>query len=335
MSIAPLARVAGRMSLRAAGIATFAFLGLLALLISSAKATAGVPPGWSSTIGTGTNVCAPGPGADCSGVQHKWEFRHGGDLSQSDFSRAHLHGAKLHGANLQEANFSKAKLHRAKFHGADLTDAVFVGAKAKGAKFHGAVLKNVSFRGANLKGASFMPRANTQGRPRLATQSFDWCDNDDCTGRTFENVDFSYSDLRGVKFSGATFVNANFRGANLAGVDFDNASLQGAVFDEASMPGVNFHYAHLAGATFGTSYAAGADFTGAELMNTRFINASVVNSSFRGAVWTGASFLNACAWGTYTTWRPGGPVVRLPGAYLSESVYSQRDPQADGSCPTS
>ena len=332
MRTPPLTRTAGRMSLRAAGIATFAFLGLLALLISSAKATAALPTGWSSTIGTGTNVCAPGPGVDCSGVKHKWKFRHGGDLSQSDFSRAHLHGAKLHGANLQGANFSKAKLHRGKFHGADLTDAVFDGAKAKGAKFYGATLKNVSFRGANLKGANFVYPTVATSRVAPADWPADVCKEGGCSGLTLEGVDFTDADLAGADFSSAILDDVDFSGANLAGANFTDATLSAPIFDGASMSGATFKDAHLTDGypSVRDTFANNVYFGGVEITDGFFTNASLLGASFRGARLTRVNFNGACAWNTMV---PVG--TSLTGAYRTQYAYSQRDPQADGSCPTS
>ena len=60
--------------------------------------TPAVSAATGNAIGKGKNTCVPEPKADCTGVVHKWTFKHHGNLSGAKFMRAQIHGADLRGA---------------------------------------------------------------------------------------------------------------------------------------------------------------------------------------------------------------------------------------------
>lgn len=265
------------------------FSGLAAASLILATISLGASPSLAeqspgSHIGMGAKTCVPAPGADCSNVKHRWKFEHHGDLTGVNFSKAHLHGAKLHDATLKKANFAKAKLHRAKFHRANLNGATFDGAGLKGAEFYGAKLTGTSFVNANLKGAGF---GSTPDSSMASRSSVDDCKANPstaCKYVTLNGADFSGANLAGANFAGALLVNVKFNGANLEGASFQGAEHRGSLFQKANLKGANFDSGILANYT---------DFTGADLTNARItgvtILSSVPNGDIGSPVFTGAT----------------------------------------------
>ena len=142
------------------------------------------------------------------------------------------------------------------------------------------------------------------------------CDGTDCSDRTFfsfhdfqdapnrviENVDFSYSDLRGADFSGLTLRNIRFQFADLYNADFSGATLES----------VNFEYAS----------AEQTDFSNTTLRMGWFQESNFKSANFTNAIWTDA--YNFC--GESYKWNPPNTY----GAIFSNSEITYRSER--GSC---
>lgn len=81
----------------------------------------------------------------------------GANLTQADFSRASMYGARLHETNLTKANLTRANLHKA-----HMVEAVLYGANLNTTVLTGANLAKADLTGANLAGANFF-KANLRG----------------------------------------------------------------------------------------------------------------------------------------------------------------------------
>ena len=69
-----------------------------------------VSAGSAVEISKQKNKCVVKAKTDCSGVKHKWNFKHHGNLEKVTLRHAKLHGADFRGANLTGANFTNAIL---------------------------------------------------------------------------------------------------------------------------------------------------------------------------------------------------------------------------------
>lgn len=83
-------------------------------------------------------------------------------IKEANFTRAILRDTNLAGAQLSGSDFSEAILSRTDFSGADLSGSRFWNANINGAKFNGADLSNANFWNAELIGNDFTG-ANLKG----------------------------------------------------------------------------------------------------------------------------------------------------------------------------
>jgi uncharacterized protein YjbI with pentapeptide repeats len=184
------------------------------------------------------------------------------DLAGANLHRADLSGADVRGVNL--CNIFEPSLKRNRWTWLDKdcrvhSTAEFVAILArhkqwlrKYSRQIGEVLNNARLDGdyASLDRGLFDRLSQTASRDRLradlsgATLIGAYLERADLVGARFENVDFSFADLRGADLTGAYLPNAD-----LDEVDLTLAELTGAYFDHAYIAG----------------YLAGADLTGAWL----------------------------------------------------------------------
>jgi uncharacterized protein YjbI with pentapeptide repeats len=160
----------------------------------------------------------------------------GGNLSESDFSSVTAHKRKFNGSALRNANFAGADLtgssfmgsdiREANFDGTNLTDCILSANDLRGARFNKTILLRTVFSASGLDGAKFtdvelfdvkMTKTN------LKKTVFGNC--------TFKNVDFKYSDMRGLCLAGQTFTC----------VKFDKAALNETTFNGSTLRNVSFH----------------------------------------------------------------------------------------------
>lgn len=75
-------------------------------------------------------------------------------------------------------------------------------------------------------------------------------ENMDLSGCELKNIDFEWSDFRGVNFTGADLKGCSFRNTYFEGTIMEGANLRGADFEGASMRGINLKNTHIEGANF-------------------------------------------------------------------------------------
>ena len=82
----------------------------------------------------------------------------------------------------------------------------------------------------------------------------------DFSWQSHDEVNFSCSDLSGVRFVGAYLARADFSGSNLSKARFVGAYLRGAVLTGADLSGADFTRAVLNGAHLGFTILSGTNF---------------------------------------------------------------------------
>ena len=82
----------------------------------------------------------------------------------------------------------------------------------------------------------------------------------DFSWQSHDEVNFSGSDLSGVRFVGAYLARADFSGSNLSKARFVGAYLRGAVLTGADLSGADFTRAVLNGAHLGFTILSGTNF---------------------------------------------------------------------------
>jgi uncharacterized protein YjbI with pentapeptide repeats len=259
------------------------------------------------------------------------------DLRGFDLNYAYLKEAKLDRANLQGASMENAVMAEASFTGADLRDTRMSEADARGVEFGRANLANADLAGADLRGAdltgAILDRANLF-RSRLdeaiydrdsLRQSCNWMLADfgpsppgfmDLPDRLAERVNrldfsqsnldgmrFCYADLRRVNLDRATFHGGIADHADLRNVSANQFSAKRATFIASDMRNGSFVDADLADASLAESRLTGSTFRRASLHGTvfraailrdvRFVGASLIRADFLDADLTGASFRSA------------------------------------------
>lgn len=156
------------------------------------------------------------------------------DLQGSDFAGVSLHKGKFKASSLRGANFAGADLTGSSFEATDARDANFDEANLTDCNFSVADLTGASFRGATLAGTQL--NMSGQGakfidvnlidvkliKADLRKTIFESC--------VFNNVDFSYCDLRGICFDGQTFIGVKFDKSAMNEVSFRGATLKNVSF---------------------------------------------------------------------------------------------------------
>lgn len=143
--------------------------------------------------------CAPGPYANCAGV----------NLNGIDLSGRDLHGIILTAAELQGANLNGADLRSARLQGADLMAATLIGADLRSARLKWANFNIAKLNRANLTGAS------------VYEASFDDAD--------LSHVTWRNSLINNVNVNGSRMTGADLTGSVLVRMDFGNVSARGIV----------------------------------------------------------------------------------------------------------
>lgn len=82
---------------------------------------------------------------------------------------------------------------------------------------------------------------------------------------SFEGIDLSGAELKGIAFAGQDFEEAALGGADLEGADFSGADFEGADLKRADLKGAVFAGASLEAADLSGASLSGADFRGADL----------------------------------------------------------------------
>ncbi|MDP5017526.1 pentapeptide repeat-containing protein [Anabaena sp. UHCC 0187] len=90
-----------------------------------------------------------------------------------------------------------------------------------------------------------------------------------------EQIDLSYTDLRGINLQGANLKQINLYQANLSGVNLANANLEGAILTAANLEGANLNLANLSGAILSAANLDKANLAGANLQRANLYLASL------------------------------------------------------------
>ncbi|MEM6990874.1 MAG: pentapeptide repeat-containing protein [Myxococcota bacterium] len=130
------------------------------------------------------------------------------------------------------------------------------------------------------------PRAMRRGLPATSSQNrvevgADW------SGRSVQEEDFEYAQMRGVDLSGA-YGQASFRAADLREATLRGAKLQSSQLYRANLTGADATSADLRGAMMRETDLTDANFAGADLRRVDLSHAIVAGANFKGVNLRGA-----------------------------------------------
>jgi hypothetical protein len=104
-----------------------------------------------------------------------------------------------------------------------------------------------------------------------------------------EQLDLSYTDMRGANLNGANLQQTNFYQANLAGANLKEANLAGAILSAANLEGANLYLANLEGAILSVANLERANLCGANLHRASLYLAALHGAILNDAILEGAN----------------------------------------------
>lgn len=104
-----------------------------------------------------------------------------------------------------------------------------------------------------------------------------------------EQLDLSYTNMRGANLNGANLEQANLYQANLAGANLREANLAGAILSAANLEGANLYLANLEGAILSAANLEKANLEGANLRRASLYLAGLDGAILNGAILDGAN----------------------------------------------
>jgi hypothetical protein len=104
-----------------------------------------------------------------------------------------------------------------------------------------------------------------------------------------EQLDLSYTDMRGVNLNGANLEQTNFYQANLAGANLREANLAGTILSAANLEGANLYLANLEGAILSAANLERANLSGANLHRASLYLAGLHGAILNDAILDGAN----------------------------------------------
>ncbi|MBD2488289.1 pentapeptide repeat-containing protein [Aulosira sp. FACHB-615] len=108
-----------------------------------------------------------------------------------------------------------------------------------------------------------------------------------------EQLDLSYTDLRGANLSGGNLAGVNLYQANLSGVNLAGANLSGAILCAANLSQANLVGANLTEAIISAANLVGANLAQANLVKANFYLANLSETNLQDAILEGANFREA------------------------------------------
>ncbi|OCQ91215.1 hypothetical protein BCD64_24710 [Nostoc sp. MBR 210] len=108
-----------------------------------------------------------------------------------------------------------------------------------------------------------------------------------------EQLDLSYTDLRGANLSSGNLAGVNLYQANLSGVNMAGANLSGAILCAANLSQANLVGANLAEAIISAANLSGANLAKANLTKANFYLANLSQTNLQDAILEGANFREA------------------------------------------
>jgi uncharacterized protein YjbI with pentapeptide repeats len=108
-----------------------------------------------------------------------------------------------------------------------------------------------------------------------------------------EQIDLSYTDLRGLNLQGANLAQTNLYQANLSQTNLAGANLSGAILSAANLTGANLNFANLTGTILSAANLASANLTAANLHRANLYLASLKDAILHDAILEGANLREA------------------------------------------
>ena len=104
-----------------------------------------------------------------------------------------------------------------------------------------------------------------------------------------QQLDLSFTDMRGANLKGANLQQINLYQANLAGANLRKANLAGAILSAANLEGANLYLANLEGAILSAANLSEANLSGANLHRTSLYLASLHGAILYDTILDGAN----------------------------------------------
>lgn len=104
-----------------------------------------------------------------------------------------------------------------------------------------------------------------------------------------EQIDLSYTDLRGLNLPGINLAQTNLYQVNLSQANLAGANLEGAILSAANLTRANLNFTNLSGAILSAANLAGANLTGANLHRANLYLASLKDAILSDAILEGAN----------------------------------------------
>ncbi|MEA5553960.1 pentapeptide repeat-containing protein [Anabaena cylindrica UHCC 0172] len=108
-----------------------------------------------------------------------------------------------------------------------------------------------------------------------------------------EQIDLSYTDLRGVNLQGANLEQTNLYQANLSEANLAGANLEGAILSAANLSGANLNFANLSQAILSAANLRGANLSGANLHRANLYLASLQDAILNDVIMDEANLREA------------------------------------------
>jgi len=169
-------------------------------------------------------------GADCQKVSLFRSFGKGAKLAGADFSDASLVRCLLLEVSAPGVTLSRGVLTRTSFAKGDLTGANLTEARGERTVWHGTKLHDANFAHANLPRAQLMEAQAQRARFRRSILR-----ESRCYRSSFEQADFTQSQLFGIEFTKCALAHARFTSACLYGARFRQVTGGGCDFSDANL----------------------------------------------------------------------------------------------------
>lgn len=249
-----------------------------------------------------------------------------GGFSDSDFNGADFTDAVVNGfsdgfrrSNITNANFTRAHLTYMAFGGNDLTGTNFTYASLQSASFAGVPAAGATFTNAYYDTNTVLPTGLDPlavGAVNLSNLSLVGKDlrfaelrSASFSGYNLSDADFSGNDLDGARFTSTVMNRTKFVGASMQGARFDTADCNDADFTDADLSGstvmagstffqAKFIRTGLQHVAFGAVPAGSANFNRATLAGTTLATVTGTGQTWTDAYVTSTTTLPAGATGT-------------------------------------
>jgi uncharacterized protein YjbI with pentapeptide repeats len=104
-----------------------------------------------------------------------------------------------------------------------------------------------------------------------------------------QQLDLSFTNLKGLNLVNAKLENSNLYQANLSQANLANANLSGSILSAANLSGANLNYVNLSGAILSAANLSGSNLTGANLQQANLYLASLKDANLCDTILDGAN----------------------------------------------